>query len=242
MVDVGGVDVGGIDVGGIDLIGGDVRVLLDPRGGRLGCARARGPVAVTSNTAAAWVVAESGSGLVALDDVGIDVRGRADVFRESGWSALIAPGSTLRLEDEFATTIVWRPIDGFSLDTRVIDAADVVDERRGEGVTTRRVRTYVATGPLIVGETINPAGGWSSWPPHSHPHEELYLYRFSPEHGFGVHVDLAGVPTTVRDGDVVRIRHGEHPVVAAPAAEMYYLWALAGDEPEVTTTVAARWG
>ena len=42
---------------------------------------------------------------------------------------------------------------------------------------------------LIVGETINPPGNWSSYPPHKHdtlvpevevPMEEVYHYRFSP--------------------------------------------------------------
>ena len=49
---------------------------------------------------------------------------------------------------------------------------------RGDGATQRRVRTYVPEGELIVGETLNPPGGWSSYPPHRHDHEELYLYRF----------------------------------------------------------------
>lgn len=144
----------------------------------------------------------------------------------------------MELDGALAATTVWRRADGFATPTRVIDPASVVEEWRGDGVTRRRVRTYVAEGPLIVGETINPPGGWSSWPPHSHDHEELYLYRFEPARGFGVHVDLSGSPTTVRDGDVVRIRSGEHPVVGAPGCTMYYLWALAGATPTVDTRIA----
>ena len=62
---------------------------------------------------------------------------------------------------------------------RIIDPATVADEERGEG-TTRRQVDDVAEGELIVGETLNPPGGWSSYPPHRHEHEELYLYRFAP--------------------------------------------------------------
>src|SRR5262249_45595614 len=154
-----------------------------------------------------------------------------------GWSAWLAPGSTFATRGStLRATIVWTAaadgLDGGA--TRVINAADVPDEARGDGTTARRVRTYVSSGPLIVGETLNPPGGWSSWPPHAHTHEELYLYRFEPEHGFGVHVDVADdactpdgdAPQVVRDGDVVRIRSGHHPVVAAPGCTMYYLWAL----------------
>ena len=41
----------------------------------------------------------------------------------------------------------------------------------------------------------------------------------------------------MRDGSIERITDGYHPVVAAPAAAMYYLWALAGDTDTVDTKV-----
>jgi 5-deoxy-glucuronate isomerase len=130
------------------------------------------------------------------------------------------------------------------LPTRAIDPATVAEEARGEGTTARRVRTYVSEGPLIVGETLNPPGGWSSWPPHRHEHEEAYLYRFEPSHGFGVHVGYdeqeGDRPVIVRDGSIERITTGWHPVVAAPGFTMYYLWALAGDTDTVDTRVDPR--
>ena len=98
----------------------------------------------------------------------------------------------------------------------------------------------MAEGELIVGETLNPPGGWSSYPPHRHEHEELYLYRFEPAIGFGVHVsydEAADAARVVRDGSIERITDGYHPVVAAPAAAMYYLWALAGDHDTVDTRI-----
>ena len=41
----------------------------------------------------------------------------------------------------------------------------------------------------------------------------------------------------VRDGDCVVIDRGYHPVVAAPGTILYYLWALAGDERVLGTSV-----
>jgi 5-deoxy-glucuronate isomerase len=139
--------------------------------------------------------------------------------------------------------VVWRASDR-PTPTRVIDPAGVAEEVRGEGTTARRVRTYVPEGELIVGETLNPPGGWSSYPPHRHEHEELYLYRFDPPNGFGVHVsydDGADSARVVRDGSIERITDGYHPVVAAPAASMYYLWALAGDHDTVDTRFDPRY-
>lgn len=225
----------------IEVAGERVAPLLDPRDGRLGCARSEGPVRIASTSAVAWVVAEHGNGTIDLDGSGPVFFGRTDVFAAPGWSAVVAAGSTVQVAGDIACAVVWRGAGDFVETSRVIDPAAVRIERRGDGATTRTVRTYIAEGPLIVGETLNPAGGWSSWPPHTHLHEELYLYRFDPADGFGVHVDLEGSPTVVRDGDVVRITSGEHPVVAAPGSAMYYLWALAGATGTLDTRVDPRW-
>jgi 5-deoxy-glucuronate isomerase len=97
---------------------------------------------------------------------------------------------------------------------------------------------------LIVGETYNPPGNWSSSPPHRHDNdnppvesdmEEVYFYRFQPSQGFGLQrvYDVArglDVVYTVKNDDVVSLPYGYHPVVAAPGYELYYLWALAGEK------------
>lgn len=99
---------------------------------------------------------------------------------------------------------------------------------------------------LIVGETINPPGNWSSAPPHKHdrhgegevPMEEVYLYKLDPPQGFGLQrvytapgdPDPIEATYTVRDGDAVVLPRGYHPVVAAPGYRLFYLWALAGEE------------
>jgi 5-deoxy-glucuronate isomerase len=100
---------------------------------------------------------------------------------------------------------------------------------------------------LMVGETINPPGNWSSYPPHKHdvrsasgelPMEEVYFYLTRPEHGFGLQMlytapgssDPIDAVYRVERGDLLVIPRGYHPVVAAAGYELFYLWAMAGDE------------
>jgi 5-deoxy-glucuronate isomerase len=206
---------------------------------RLGVVRTRGAVRGRTGAALAWVLVEAGTGTLRTGDERAEVAGRADVFTGPGWSAVVPPDTELELDGAVTATIVWRA-SAWADEARVIDPATVVEEYRGEGTTARRVRTYVPEGPLIVGETLNPPGGWSSWPPHRHEHEEIYLYRFDPDHGFGVHVaydDDGDRPVVVREGAIERITRGWHPVVAAPGFDMYYLWALAGDADTVDTQI-----
>jgi len=190
-------------------------VLLPQADGRLEVQRGRGSF---SPDGAAWLVVD-----------------RDDVFGTTGKSALVAAGDTYALDDDVTWTAVVRR--GANVETHTIDPLNVVVEQRGDGPTARTVRTYVSEGPLICGETINPPGGWSSWPPHRHEHEEIYLYRFDSPDGFGVQLVYEGdpgEPAIVRDGHVERIRGTYHPVVASPKSSMLYLWALAGDSMTLT--------
>jgi len=93
----------------------------------------------------------------------------------------------------------------------------------------------------MVGETFNPAGHWSSYPPHKHDGrdgepklEEVYYYRIDPPQGFGHQMlyTAAGesVTHTVRDGDAVLLPYGYHPVSSPPGYRLYYLWAIAGEQ------------
>ena len=176
-----------------------------------------------------------GSGSYTPDGAAWLLIDRDDIFGSTGWSALVAPGDTYDLDDDIGWTAVVRR--GATVGSRDIRPEDVVVERRGEGATARTVRTYVGEGPLICGETINPPGGWSSWPPHRHEHEEIYLYRFADPDGFGVQMVYEGdpgEPSIVRDRHIERIRGTYHPVVASPKSSMLYLWALAGASMTLT--------
>jgi len=217
-------------------IDGRHAVLLEPP--RLGVACGGGPVVLQPDMAqVAWVLVEGGEGELHLADARIAVRGRDTVFDGAGWSALLAPGAEAVLAGDLRWTVVWRALDGRTLESRVLAPDDVIQEHRGDGSCARLVRTYLPEGALIAGETVNPPGGWSSYPPHRHEQEEVYLYRFAPPHGFGVTVeydDDRNDARMVRDGSVQRIRRGYHPVVAAPAAAMAYVWVLAGDHDVLT--------
>ncbi len=111
------------------------------------------------------------------------------------------------------------------------DVHDIIDSR----VNAQR---------LIVGETFNPPGNWSSAPPHKHdvdnpPQEykleELYHFHIQPKQGFGIqriYTADGSVNETyvIEDGDTMKLPYGYHPVVAAPGYSLYYLWALAGEK------------
>lgn len=98
-------------------------------------------------------------------------------------------------------------------------------------------------GHLLVSELFTVgAGGWSGFPPHKHDTErpgeetefqEVYQFRFNPDHGFGAqfvykHEDDEGPVYHVRSGSVIAIDKGYHPSVAAPGYEMYYFTVIVG--------------
>ena len=105
----------------------------------------------------------------------------------------------------------------------------------------------VAAERLLAGETLNPPGNWSSYPPHKHDRsnppqeavlEEIYFFRIKPSQGYGfiwtytAADDPEGFSSVfvVEDGDTVLLPKGYHPVVAAPGYQLHYTWVLAGEE------------
>ena len=100
----------------------------------------------------------------------------------------------------------------------------------------------LAAGRLLVGETFNRAGCWSSYPPHRHDEdrlpleadlEEIYFFQVDPPQGFGfqrVYTDDRRLDESyaIEHDDVVILPRGYHPVAAAPGYQVYYLWLMAG--------------
>ena len=179
--------------------------------------------------------------------------GRASVFDAPGDTVYAPAGTGLRLQtldEPVQVALAWAAAEP-SADAppaRVITPAEQRIAEVGEGNWSRSVRTIL--GPdhdaqrLLLGETINPAGNWSSYPPHRHDRdnppeevdlEEVYLFKTNPAGGFGVQIryeldgDGAEEAFLVRDDDIAVIRSGFHPVVAASGYELYYLWVMAGD-------------
>ena len=119
-------------------------------------------------------------------------------------------------------------------------------EIRGGANATRQINSMLPPNfpahRLIIVEVFTPAGNWSSFPPHKHDvHnppgevdlEEIYYYRIDKPEGFAVQKVYTAdgridETLTVRDGELVLIPEGYHPVVAAHGYNVYYLNALAG--------------
>jgi len=132
----------------------------------------------------------------------------------------------------------------------LVKPEDVVEESVGAWNWHRKVYKSIGDNVqaqrLLVGETLNPPGNWSSSPPHKHdvksmreaPLEEVYFFKVKPSQGFGLQRIYTSPDDeepfdevyVVENNDTVVIPRGYHPVVAAPGYQLYYLWILAGKE------------
>jgi 5-deoxy-glucuronate isomerase len=191
------------------------------------------------------LVVQDGSGTLAAGDEEWQVS-RKGVFAERATAVYLPPGveMNVRANSTFeAVLFSTRAKPGGS--PALIRPDQVTVAVRGRGNYTREVHNIFVSDPyaqrLMVGETFNPPGNWSSYPPHKHDGrdgepvlEEVYYYRVDPPHGFGQQmlytIDGESVTHTVHDGDAVLLPYGYHPVAAAPGYQLYYLWGLAGAE------------
>ncbi len=128
----------------------------------------------------------------------------------------------------------------------LIQPSDVRVEIRGGANATRQINHIITpefpSQRLLIVEVYTPSGNWSSYPPHKHdvhnpPEEvdleELYYYRIDRPEGYAIQRVYTrdrqlDETLTVRDGDLVLIPEGYHPVVAAHGYNIYYLNLLAG--------------
>lgn len=128
----------------------------------------------------------------------------------------------------------------------LITPEEVEVEVRGGGNATRQINHILkpefAADRLLIVEVYTPSGNWSSYPPHKHDvHnppgevdlEEIYYYKIDKPEGYAIQKVYTGdgridETLTVRDGELVLIPEGYHPVVAAHGYNVYYLNALAG--------------
>ena len=129
---------------------------------------------------------------------------------------------------------------------RLVTPDEVEVEIRGGANATRQInhilRPEFPAQRLLIVEVYTPSGNWSSYPPHKHDvHnppaevdlEEIYYYKVNHPDGYAIQkvytpdrrIDST---LTVRDGELVLIPEGYHPVVAAHGYNVYYLNALAG--------------
>ena len=129
---------------------------------------------------------------------------------------------------------------------RLVRPEDVEIEVRGGGNATRQINHILTPAfpaqRLLIVEVFTPGGNWSSYPPHKHDThqppqevdlEEIYYYRIDDPKGYAIQKVYTqdrrlDETLTVRDGELVLIPEGYHPVVAAHGYNVYYLNALAG--------------
>lgn len=193
----------------------------------------------------------SGRCTVKVNDQVFEAGGRTDAFDGPPSAVYIPPGTSYEVEGEALIGVFSAPASGVSQPPVVVPRAEVVTLQIGRENWTRTVFTAIgeniAAAKLLLGETLNPPGNWSSSPPHKHdryqppnevPMEEIYYFQVKPAQGFGfmrVYSDPADETPfdeayVVEDGDTVVIPRGYHPVVAGPGYQLHYTWALAGEE------------
>ncbi|NIM51756.1 MAG: 5-deoxy-glucuronate isomerase [Gemmatimonadales bacterium] len=207
--------------------------------------RASGTATFQARGEEAVLVLQEGEARVEALDYSWDV-GRRGVFEEPATALYVPPGVelTVTASTPAEAIVVTAPADPGG-EPVLIEAHQVHVQQRGTGTYRREVHDIFVADDiaqrLMVGETFNPAGNWSSYPPHKHDGrdgeprlEEVYHYRVDPPQGFGLQslytADGESVTHMVRDGDAVLIPYGYHPVCAPPGYRLYYLWALVGEK------------
>jgi len=191
------------------------------------------------------LVVQQGSGTLSASGLNSRVS-RSSVFSDRATALYLPAGIelTVTAEDALEAVLVSTPA-GSSGEPALLTPSEIVVNKRGKGTYTREVHDIFVKDPharrLMVGETFNPPGHWSSFPPHKHDGrngepklEEVYHFRIDPPQGFGYQTiytnDGESVIHQVRDRDTVLLPYGYHPVAAAPGYRLYYLWAMAGEQ------------
>jgi 5-deoxy-glucuronate isomerase len=174
---------------------------------------------------------------------GLGEAARATPFDGPPVALYVPPRVTWWAEGAGELAICSAPAQG-TLEPRLLDAPDLLT--RGEGTEERFIANILMESEpaesLLVTEVVTPAGHWSSYPPHKHdtddmPNEalleETYYHRLRGGAGFAfqrVYTDDGSLDegVAVRDGDVVLVPRGYHPVAGDPRVDLYYLNVMAG--------------
>jgi 5-deoxy-glucuronate isomerase len=183
------------------------------------------------------------------------VGGRANVFDGLPYALYLPCDSQVVLKAQSVCEIAeCRVPSKARFAPTLITPKDVTTGLRGGENASRQIVEVLApdfpADKLVVFEVYTPGGNWSSYPPHKHdvdspPEEvdldEIYYYRMRDARGFAVQSLYSSDESSesmvkVRDGDVVLVREGYHPVVAGPGYDIYYLNFLAGTARTMTVT------
>lgn len=186
----------------------------------------------TDTKESAWLLLD-GRARVTAGDVRASLS-RSSLFDERPSVVHAAAGTSVTLvADSDVEWLCARATNAKAFAPRVFLPEDTTSEPRGQGLVQdaclRVVRLVFdldvrPDSQLVLGEVVNLAGRWSSYPPHHHGQPELYHYRFSRPQGYG-HCELGDDVLKVKHQDTVKIIGGvDHPQVSAPGYGMYYAW------------------
>ena len=206
----------------------------------------------------AVMVVQRGGATLSIADRTWDVA-RDDVFTERATALYLPADAALDIHAVtcFEAVIFSTPAPPGG-NAVLVGPNDVQVNARGRANYAREVHNIFVDDPhvrrLMVGETFNPPGNWSSFPPHKHDGrdgepclEEVYYYRVDPPQGFGQQMlytnDGECVTHSVKDGDTVLLPYGYHPVSSPPGYRLYYLWGMAGEQRKLALheDPAHRW-
>jgi 5-deoxy-glucuronate isomerase len=168
--------------------------------------------------------------------------------------------SIVAVSEAAEVALCWAPATRGS-SPALLPGSDVNSVTRRSDRTERTIHNILMEDrpaeSLLVTEVLTPAGNWSSYPPHKHDTEDLpretyleetYYHRTARPEGFAVqliYTDDRSLDEAiqVRDGDVVLVPRGYHPVAAGPGYDLYYLNVMAGPKRRwlVTMDPVHRW-
>ncbi|MCM8818077.1 MAG: 5-deoxy-glucuronate isomerase [Candidatus Omnitrophica bacterium] len=177
----------------------------------------------------------------------LGVMKRKNVFEEPPCAVYLPPFFEFSIEFEKKTEICIVGCPGRGIGKpKFLNSKEVKFRRVGKETYFRNIIDIVPeTFPaekIILGETINDPGNWSSYPPHRHDRnnppdenalEELYFFKITPSTGFGyirIFDESQDNIFLIKNNVLVTIPKGYHPVCVAPEHQIYYLWALAGEK------------
>jgi len=199
------------------------------------------------------IVVLSGRAAFTAEEREWEVGGRASVFDGPPAAFYAPPGAHWLVEGEdFAVCTAPAEVGA---DLRLLPPSGARREERGAGSEAREIfHILMEDQPaesLLVTEVRTPAAHWSSFPPHKHDRddppnetllEETYYHRLRPANGFAFQRVYAperalDEAVAVRDGDVVLVPAGYHPVAAGARNDLYYLNVMAGPRREWRVSV-----
>ncbi len=172
---------------------------------------------------------------ICIDDVVYECK-RNSCFHDNAKCVHLPAGKKVTIcAIEDSECLIQKAYNDLEFETKFYDDKCILRQQFGEGKlfdTSKRIVTTIFDyenapySKMVLGEIINHPGIWSSYPPHSHPHPEVYYYRFNKPQGFGtcfVGEDAYKIndhSVSLIPGDLV------HPQNSAPGYAMYYVWMI----------------